>query len=172
MEGLSQQRPGGEDNNSSFWVFYLFLIMVKVPGEPNLMSGNHILCSASLAPCKRTKSLWPLSSPWIISSMVVTGPFQGRLGGSDPVLRSDLGGECVPWGYYLEWLKTSLLLTCGIQSTVIIKASLVFQTSAGSFTRMILPSQGQLLNIFLIPDLCSHESVKENRLGCSWAGVY
>ena len=35
----------------------LFLIMVKVPGEPDLMSGKHILCSASLDPCKRTKSL-------------------------------------------------------------------------------------------------------------------
>lgn len=97
---------------------------------------------------------------------MATRPFQGRLGGRDPGVGSGLGGEvpAVEDVSYSERLKTTPLLLCGLWSAVLIKASLGVPDICRLFRRVILLSQGQLLNIFLIPDPCSCGSVQEKCL--------
>lgn len=115
--------------------------------------------------------LGPLSCLCITNTTVVPRPFQGRLGGHAPVLRSDLGGEVAATEDVIQsdsqqpsWRSVGYTLSS-------LRLYLVFQTSAGDFTRVILLSQGQLGNIFLISDLCSRRSVTEKCFRCSQVGV-
>lgn len=75
--------------------------------------------------------------------------------------------RCLPWRRLFRGIKNHPRADCGVQST---EASLGVADTCRLLHRVSLPSQGQLLNIFLIPDLCSSGSVKEKSLSCSWAG--